>query len=435
MPLIYIPKKKRPPVTPVRRSQFLYIIQAAVEYFIAILMAGSYLATLTNYLGISDSVTGIISSIISLGCVFQLLSSFLNRGKVKKTVTLFSILNQLLFMMLYFIPLTGFGAQLKVILFVVMIVLAYVIYNAIMPLKTNWLMALVEDSHRGVFTAHKEIVSLLSGMIFTFVTGRIIDHYREAGQIGTALLICGGAIFLLNILHTLLLFFIVEPDAGEPAPGKKAPIREMLAALKDRDILRITGLFCLWSVTAYTAAPFYGSYQIKELGFSLTFISIMSMAYSILRALCSTRWGRFADRHSFAKVLQIGLVLEAAAYLINVFSGPGVRSWFYPVYYLMTAVASAGLNSAKFNLVFDYIPLERRANALAVSQALSGVVGFVTTLIASRLVAHIQQNGNALFGIPVYAQQVCSFIAFALTILLIVYVSRVIVKGMKRLKD
>lgn len=433
MPLIYIPRKKREPMTPEKRSQYLYIVQAALEYFVAILMAGSYLATLTNYLGISDSVTGIISSIISLGCVFQLLSGFLKRRRVKKIVTLFSVLNQLLFMMLYFIPLAPFGSQLKIALFVVMIVLAYVIYNAIMPLKTNWLMSLIEDSHRGVFTAHKEIVSLLSGMIFTFATGRIIDHFRDAGRIGTALIICGGAIFLLNILHTLLLIFVVEPDTGEPEK-KGAPIREMFAALKDKDILKITGLFCLWNISAYSAAPFYGSYQIKELGFSLTFISLMSIAYSILRSLCSTSWGRFADRHSFAKVLQVGLVLEAAGYLINAFAAPG-RSWIYVVYYMSVAIATAGLNSAKFNLVFDYIPAERRSNALAVSQALGGVSGFVTTLIFSRLVARIQENGNTFLGIHAYAQQICSVIAFFLTLLLLLYADRVILKGMKRLKD
>lgn len=417
---------------PLHRSQFLYIIQAALEYFVAILMAGSYLATLTNYLGISDSVTGIISSIISLGCVFQLLSAFLNRKRVKNIVILFSVLNQLLFMMLYVVPLTGFAAELKSILFVVMIVLAYVLYNAVMPLKTNWLMSLIEDHARGIFTARKEIVSLLSGMIFTFATGRLIDHFRDSGCIETALIICGVVVFVLNVMHTLLMIFIVEPDRDEPEK-RNTPIRDMFVTLKDKDVQRITGLFCLWNVAAYAATPFYGSYQIKELGFSLTFISVLSIAYSILRALCSTRWGKFADRNSFAKVLQVGLVLEAFAYLVNVFTVPSNGKIFYTVYYMSIAIATAGLNSAKFNLIFDYIPSERRSNALAVSQSLAGVVGFVTTLVVSRLVAAIQANGNSFFGLSVYAQQVCSLLACLLTLVLWLYVTKVIVGKMKRL--
>ena len=105
----------------VKRSQGYYIIQAALEYFVAILVSGSYLATLTAYLGISDGVTGIISSIISLGCVFQLMSVFLKRKRGKKPVVWFSILNILLFMLLYFVPLAGFGDELKIVLFITMI--------------------------------------------------------------------------------------------------------------------------------------------------------------------------------------------------------------------------------------------------------------------------------------------------------------------------
>ena len=92
----------------IKRSKLMYILEAALEYFISILVAGSYLATLTKELGFSDSLTGILSSIISLGCLFQLLSLPLRRKRVKILVLVFSILNQLLFMLLYVIPLTSF---------------------------------------------------------------------------------------------------------------------------------------------------------------------------------------------------------------------------------------------------------------------------------------------------------------------------------------
>ena len=57
----------------------LYIIEATLEYLVSILVAGSFLATLTKQLGIRDELTGIISSFISLGCAFQLLSVFAKR--------------------------------------------------------------------------------------------------------------------------------------------------------------------------------------------------------------------------------------------------------------------------------------------------------------------------------------------------------------------
>jgi hypothetical protein len=87
------------------RSRLLYVIEAALEYLISILVAGSFLATLTKELGFSDSLTGILSSMISLGCLFQLISLSIRRTRVKRLVVICSILNQLLFTLLYVIPL------------------------------------------------------------------------------------------------------------------------------------------------------------------------------------------------------------------------------------------------------------------------------------------------------------------------------------------
>ena len=90
-----------------KRSLLMYIFEAALEYLISILVTGSFLATITKELGVSDSLTGILSSVISLGCLFQLLSLSVRRAKVKKLVVILSIINQAFFMLLYVIPLTG----------------------------------------------------------------------------------------------------------------------------------------------------------------------------------------------------------------------------------------------------------------------------------------------------------------------------------------
>ena len=137
------------------RSRLLYIIQAALEYLVAILVAGSYLATLTSELGISDSLTGILSSIISLGCLFQLFSLLIRRTRVKTMVLIFSIVNQLLFLLLYVIPLPRLPDGIRVAAFVAVIITAYLIYNIILPKKTAWLMSLVDEDQRGRFTANK----------------------------------------------------------------------------------------------------------------------------------------------------------------------------------------------------------------------------------------------------------------------------------------
>ena len=418
----------------VRRSRFFYIIEAALEYFISILVAGSYLATLTSELGISDGLTGVISSFISLGCLFQLLSVFLKRPRVKGIVIGLSVLNQLLFLLLYLIPLAGGGKQVKIAVFMIAIFLAYLIYNSVHPLKINWLMSLCEDKKRGVFTSQKEIVSLLSGMIFSFATGTMIDHYKAAGKIETAFILCGVTVFVLMVLHTLTMLFSVELPVESDGTEKKNPIREMLGTLQDKTVVKVTLLFVIWHLATSSATPFYGTYLIKELGFSLQFVSILTIIYSLVRASVSTFWGKFADKNSFASMVRLCLLIAGLGFLVNVFTVPANGAVFYTVYYALSAVAMGGINSALTNLVFDYVAPATRSNALALSQAVSGVAGFVTTLVVSGLVTYIQDSGNTLFGMSVYAQQVVSAIAFIFTMAAVVYVTLVIipVKGSKK---
>ena len=418
----------------IRRSRFFYIIEAALEYFISILVAGSYLATLTAELGISDGLTGVISSFISLGCLFQLLSVFLKRPRVKGVVIALSVLNQLLFLLLYLIPLAGGGKQVKIAVFMAAIFIAYLIYNSVHPLKINWLMSLCEDKKRGVFTSQKEIVSLLSGMIFSFATGTMIDHFKAKGEIETAFILCGVTIFVLTVLHTLTMLFSVELPAESGETEKKNPFREMLGTLQDKTVVKITVLFVIWHLATSAATPFYGTYLIKELGFSLQFVSILSIVYSLVRASVSTFWGKFADKNSFASMVRLCLLIAGAGFLVNVFTVPSNGAVFYTVYYALYAVAMGGINSALTNLVFDYVAPAARSNALALSQAVSGLAGFLTTLVVSGLVTHIQESGNTLFGMSVYAQQVVSALAFVFTMAAVVYVTLVIlpVKGKKK---
>lgn len=403
------------------RSRILYIIEAALEYFISILVAGSYLATLTSHLGMSDSLTGILSSFISLGCLFQLFSVFLKRKRVKTIVTTLSVVNQLLFMLLYIIPLSGAGKQVKIALFIGAIFLAYLIYNSVHPLKINWLMSLVDDRKRGIFTSYKEIVSLLSGMLFSFGMGTLIDHFQYKGEVETAFILCGITVFVLMLLHTLTMMFSVEIPL-ENEPDRKNPVKEMLGTLQDKNVVKVTILFMIWHMATSSATPFYGTYLIKELGFSLQFVSILSIVYSLVRASVSTYWGKFADKNSFATMVSICLCIAGAGFFVNIFTVPANGRIFYTLYYALYAIAMGGINSALTNLVFDMVGPEKRSNALALSQSVSGVLGFLTTLVVSGLVSYIQQNGNRFLGMDLYAQQVTSALAFVFTVLSVLYV-------------
>lgn len=412
-----------------KRSRILYIFEAALEYLISLLVSGSFLATLTKELGLSDSLTGILSSVISLGCIFQLLSLSVRRARVKGLVFTFSVINQLLFMLLYVVPLVSLGKEIKIALFVILIFSAYLIYNFAHPKKMAWLMSLVEGKKRGSFTANKEIFSLISGMIFSFAMGSLIDHFSEAGETRIAFSLSALVIFVLMVLHSLTMVFSVEKEI----PQRKAlnPIRAFGELAKDKRIRRVTAVFILYYVSTYVSTPFYGTYKISELNLELSFISLIVMCGSVSRIFVSKFWGRYADKRSFAEMVEKCFIILAASQLCVVFATPKVGKVMFILYYFLHGIALGGINSALTNLVFDYAAPEKRADALAVTQASAGLAGFLTTLCVSPLISHIQKSGNRLLGVPVYAQQFVSLLAFFITVATIVFVRKAFIRKNK----
>ena len=59
------------------KSRIFYIIEAAVEYFLATFVGGAYLAKMTSAIDMSDSLTGIITAFVSLGSGFQIFALLL----------------------------------------------------------------------------------------------------------------------------------------------------------------------------------------------------------------------------------------------------------------------------------------------------------------------------------------------------------------------
>lgn len=410
-----------------RQSRVMYILEAAFEYFISILVVGAYLAKLTTELGISDSTTGILNSLTTLGCSLQILAIFFwGNKRAKRHVTVLHTINQLCFTLVYVIPFINIPQGAKIAIFAVLLLGGHIINNIVQSPKTNWFMSLVDDNKRGRFTANKEIISLIGGMIFSFVMGTVMDHYEAKGDVKGAFIVCGITLFVLTLLHSSTLFLSREKaPLGERDTSRKALISDLL---KDKSFIKIIMVSVLWNVAHYVSTPFFGTYQIKELGFSMAYISILSAAYAICRALFSRPLGKFADKHSFAKMLNICFAAVFIGFVVNIFTVPSNGKVFYVIYYMLYAIGMAGINSGEINLIYERVSKEKRVCALALKNSIAGIAGFVTTLISGLLIDKIQADGNTFLGLNVYAQQVVSAISAVLVIGIIIYLNTVVKK-------
>ena len=422
---------------PYRVSRVLYIIEAAIEYFISILFADFYLAKITTAIGMSDSLIGVLSAFVSLGCGMQIVAIFLTgRDSVKRIVCAGTIITNISFMVVYMTPFIPVENGTRSMILLVILLLAHLIKNIVHSPKMNWFMSLVDDSKRGVFTANKEIISLIGGMVFTLAMGALIDMFELAGNLNGAFIACAFTVFVLSVIHILTLIFskekkIEEKKTESAEKSKKLPLKELFS---NKNLLKVILFSILWHIAHYAATPFYGAYKSNVLGFTAIFNSVLSIAYSIIRALCSRPLGRFADRKSFATMLIICFAIISLAFGINIFTVPANGHIMFTLYYILFAVAMAGINSGTVNLVYDYVPHNQRVAALALQNSIAGVIGFLTTTVVSLLVDHIQESGNVFLGMKVYAPQVVSAIGFVMVIVTELYLVFVIRK-IKRVKE
>jgi len=410
-------------------TPIFYIGEATFEYFISVLITGTYLAKLTSSLGFSDSLTAILGSFVALGCSFQLFAiAFFKTGKVKKRVTVMHIINQLLFMGIYLVPLTPINSMAaKTILFITFLLGGYFISNVIHAPKINWFMSMVDDSKRGIFTSVKEMVSLLGGFAFNFIMGSVIDKYEMGGNIRGAFAICALTIFILMLLHTITLIFSVEKEPKKKSTDVSAAKR-FETIFKDKNVMKVIMVSVFWTISTHVCTPFFGTYQVKELGFSMQYVATLSILSSAARIPCSFIFGQYADKTSFARMLKVCFIIAGTAFLFAAFTNPSNGKTFFAVYTVLYGASMGGINSAQINLIFDYVNPYQRSDALAVQQTIYGICGFVATLIFTPLFNYIQASGNKIFGLSLYPQQFLSIIACVLVVLLVFYIDRIILR-------
>ena len=124
----------------------------------------------------------------------------------------------------------------------------------------------------------------------------------------------------------------------------------------------------------------------------------------------------------------------AVGHLCLVFCTPELSTLslvLYIAYNLCYAFSIAGTNSSLTTLCFDYVEHEDRRYILGVKSSISGIAAFLTSLLWGAIVSFIQDNGNTLFGMKIYPQQVLSRISVIIVVVLLIFVLPTLKKDKK----
>jgi len=395
-----------------KRSRAAYIGQEACNYFIQLLLADAYLAILLSHIGISDAVIGIISSLVSFAFLFQLLAIFMmaHLKNTKKSVLLLDTLSNFIFLSLYLIPFLKVSREVKTVIVIVCILLGYLFKYMIQSLIFRWGNSYVAPNKRGEFSALKEIISLISGIVFTLIVGYVIDYFESIQQIRGGFLFIAATMLLINLSNFISILFI-KNESNNKVAEEKRPLKDVVQnTLRNRNFVNVIIMSVLYQFGHYLYYGFMGTYKTSDLLLSVGTIQIINMIGAFCRMIFSKPFGRYSDRTSFSKGYGMALMLIVISNVFFIFCTP--KTWWLIIPgTVLYNISLAGSNSNNFNIVYSYVKAEYIVQAMAIKQSITGVMGFAASLIGGIILQKIQQNGNTFMGVSVYGQQVLSAIS------------------------
>ena len=399
-------------------TRLMYMVEALFEYFISILTTGVYLAKLTSTIGISDSMTAILSAITSLSGVFQIISIYLaHKTPVKRWVVPMQLITSLMFASLYMIPLFGLKKNVSLVFFII-IVTANALKMIASPIKTNWFLPLVPSHERGMYRSKLTIMSVVGGTLFTLFASAVIDYFEKNGSENSVFIALTVMILILVIGHVMPM--VVSKEKYEVRDKHESPLKSVSTLFKNKNYRRIVIVFTLYSIAVGITGPFLGTYQLNELGFSLSFIAGVDVFINIIWIALLAFFGTYSFKHTHKHIMSIGYVTSAIAYFFVIISTPVTGMITFTIYRAITTIYSATNSVSHTNMIFEATPPEDRTSGVAIATICSGVCSFLATLAATPFVDYIQANGLVIFGMQVYAQQALATVSMFIKLIVAV---------------
>lgn len=413
-----------------KRSRVMYIAQSTFEYFVTILVGDVFLAKLLSHMGISDAMIGIISSLVNIAFLFQLLTMVLNvKPKRHKFVSILGQMTSLvLYSSLFLLPFIPVSDSVRPYVVIGVMLTAQISIQLVSPYLFRWANSFVSPGRRGRYSAVREIISLVSGIVFTLSAGAVVDHFEGLGNIRGAFLFIAISIFIIGVLDFISLTYIKRDFEVKEEKGDKIPFKDIMkntfGNLSFRNVIIMTALV---SISRYFYVGFVATFKTTDLLYSVTAIQVINMVANAGRIFVSVPFGRYSDRTSFADGLKLGYIIESIGILALVFTTKSTR-WGIVIYTIFYSVSFAGSNQNSYNITYSYVDQKYFVYALAIKTAVSGTLGFPTAILAGKILSHIQANGNVFMGISMYGQQFLAFISFVIMVVNILFIQFVIKK-------
>lgn len=346
----------------------------------------SYITPFALALNASSFVIGAISSLAGLvNPLAQIMGSKLMEKFSRKSIVLTAVLIEALLWipiaLLGFLAIYSKSTSAFPIILLCLITLLMIAGGLAHPPWFSWMGDIIPEEERGKYFSRRNRATGIASVIVLGIVAIILDIAKTNGLALAAF----TAMFLLASASRLISYRYFLHQYIPKFRAKKSLSFSFLSFVKRFDNF---GKFAFFQGSFYLAvmiaSPFFAVYMLKELNFSYTTYTLLTIASSLVYLLATPLAGRFSDRYGNKKLLIIASICFILTPLIWLFTN---TPWYALIPQLTAGIGTAALVIGTTNFTYDAVSREHRGICVAYTNLLVGIGTFIGSLLGGILLS------------------------------------------------
>ncbi len=339
----------------------------------------AYIVPYALALNASNIQIGFLTSFVNLfGAASQIVGGKLGYYFERRKILLFSVFLQatmwLLILGLGILVWKGIINGYSATILLVLYCLYAIIGNISGPAWFSLMGDIVPEKKRGDYFSKRNKIVLSIASIVTLIAAFFLDYMKSLN-----LILWGFAIiFATASLGRYISAFLFTKHYYPKNKLKKESYFGFFQFLK-KSYKNNFGRFVIYvgliNLATNFSAPFFAVYMLRELHYSYTWFTIITLSAAGFTVWSMPIWGRVGDRFGNRKLLAIGSSIIPFSSLLWLISKN-------PIVIIFTAQLAAGIGWAAFNLaasnfIYDAVSSQRRSICVAYFNSINGIGIFI----------------------------------------------------------
>lgn len=253
-----------------------------------------------------------------------------------------------------------------------------------------WLRDLAPQERLGAVFSRRTVYTTSVSLIAGFAAALLLDRTAEgsgARDWAFAGLYLGGC--ASGLISAAVVSRMPEPLMPPPAPEPLGLFDLLRRPLADPNFRRLIRFLASWQFAVNLATPFFTVFIVRQLGFDMTFVMVLSVVSQITNLLAVRSWGALSDRFAHKSVLAVA----TPAYILSIVGmvgasqlGDSQAGMIYLIaLHMLMGTAVAGVTLAIANIALKLSPRGEATAYVATSALTSSLAAGIAPILGGLL--------------------------------------------------